>query len=209
MRHRIFIAVNLPEQIKKKLENLEKETDKLFPDEMDGPAFAKASAGKKMIRWTKKENLHITLIFLGYLLDQEILKVCQITKAISSKYQPFSINLNKICYGPPKKIPPRMVWVTGEKSEILLNLKENLEKSLVENVRFSSENREFSSHLTLGRIKTWLWRRMESEERPEIEREIDLNFEVNSIEVMESKMRRTGAEYSILESVKLTGGDHL
>jgi len=74
-----------------------------------------------------------------------------------------------------------MVWVIGEK------IKEfNL-----------------TPHITLGRIKTWEFRRMEPEERPEINEDINLNFEVNSIEIMESQLKRNGPDYTILESCPL------
>lgn len=160
MRHRIFVAINLPEDIKQKL----------FDYQLKWPELP--------CRWTKKENLHITLEFLGYLTDEELIELCQRIKEIASTKKAFSVHLNKICYGPPKKIPPRMVWVAGEK------IKEfNL-----------------TPHITLGRIKTWDFRRLEPEERPEINEDIDLNFEVNSIEIMKSRLKREGPEYTILES---------
>jgi len=190
MKHRIFIAINLPENIKNILSSYR---DK-WPD--------------LPVRWTKKENLHITLEFLGYLIDEELIELFQKTKELALKNESFSIRLNKICYGPPNKKPsevrtpssmnlkdsslrstysstksksPRMVWATGEKTK------------------------EFNllPHITLGRLKTWEWRRIEPEERPEVNEEIDLTFEVNSIEIMESVLKRTGPEYIILESCPL------
>ncbi|MDZ7377543.1 MAG: 2-oxoacid:acceptor oxidoreductase family protein [candidate division KSB1 bacterium] len=50
-------------------------------------------------RWTKKENLHITLMFLGYLSNDELLEVLKITREVASRNQPFSINLIKIVGG--------------------------------------------------------------------------------------------------------------
>lgn len=70
-------------------------------------------------------------------------------------------------------------------------------------VGFSPENRAFSPHITLSRIRTWQWRQMEPEERPEVNKDISLSFEVNSIEVMESQLKRGGSEYTILESAQL------
>jgi len=187
MKRRIFIAINLPEDIKKKLADCQGKWPEL------------------PIRWTKKENLHITLVFLGYLNDEELLEVCKITKEVASRNQSFSVNLNKICYGPPKKMPPRMVWVEGEKSEEFTSLREDLEKSLMTSgeVHFSSEKRAFSPHITSGRIKTWEFRQIEPEERPEISEEISLVFPVNSIEVMESELKKGGSEYIILEPCPL------
>jgi len=184
--HRVFIAINLPEKIKRGLAKLQSQWPEL-------------PAG-----WTKPENLHITLFFLGNLSDEEVLEVCNTTREVASHHQPFSINLNKTLYGPPKK-PPRMVWVEGKKSEEFSALKSDLEKSLTssEKIRFRPEKRAFHPHITLGRIRTWEFRRIEPEERPNVEQEISLNFEVSSIEVMESFLKKSGAEYIILESSQL------
>ena len=95
-------------------------------------------------------------------------------------------------------MPPRMVWAIGEKSEEFSALKGDLDKSLA-----TSENREFSPHITLGRVRKWEWQRIEPEERPEVDEEINLSFPVSSIEVMESVLKRTGAEYAVLESHNL------
>ena len=163
MRHRVFIAINLPEDAKKKL----------------------ASYGDKWpelpVRWTPKDNLHITLEFLGYMQDEEILEALKTAKELAQKHRSFEVKLNKICYGPPEKMPPRMIWTVGEMT------------------------REFEiiPHITLGRIKTWQWKQIEPEERPEIEEDINLIFEVNSIEVMESNMGGGGPKYAILESFPL------
>ncbi len=200
MRHRIFIAINLPEDVKKRLVDYQAKWPEL------------------PIRWTKKENLHITLIFLGYLSDEELLEVLKSTKEAVLKHQPFFINLKKIIYGPPKKLPPRMIWAEGEKSKELGKLQKDLENSLLSSEAFSPaealakagakedltiEARPYAPHITLGRIKTWEFRQIEPEERPEVNEEINLNFEVNSIEVMESELKRGGPEYAILESCPL------
>lgn len=186
-RHRVFIAVNLPEDIKKKLADYQFKWPEL------------------PCRWTKKENLHITLIFLGYLSDEELFEVCKITKEVASRNRLFSINLTKICYAPPKKMPPKMIWAVGEKSAEFTALRGGLEKSLTfsEGVRFSPEERAFSPHITLGRIRQWEFRTINPEERPIVDTDIFLSFEVNSIEVMESRLKKGGAEYTILESCNL------
>ena len=200
MRHRIFIAVNLPESVKKRLLEYQSRWPEL-------PA-----------RWTKENNLHFTLAFLGYILDEELPEICKITEGVASRHSPFDVKLTKIMYGPPKKIPPRMIWAEGEGSEEFTLLRDDLEKSLSgsDQIRFSPENRAFSPrkgarpprgfspHITLARIQTFNWRRIEPEERPEVNENINISFEVSSIEVMESVLKRGGAEYTILESVPLS-----
>ena len=186
MRHRVFIAINLPEEIKQKLHSFQEK----WPD--------------LPTRWTKKENLHITLVFLGHLSDEEVFEICKITKEVASKNQSFSLNLTKICYGPPKK-PPRMVWVEGEKSKELTKLKNDLENALSASngPKYRKETRPFSPHLTLGRIRQWEFKAIEPEERPKVEEDISFTFGVSSIEVMESFLKRGGPEYIILESAPL------
>lgn len=194
MAHRIFIAINLPEKIKNGLENLGKETAELFPEE----------TSRGLIRWVKKDNLHITLLFLGYLKEENIPQICQIVNQIAKTQNPFSLEFKKILYGPPNKIPPRLIWVELEKSRELTEIVKKLRQKVEEiGVLEKMEKREFSPHITLGRIRTWQWKRIEPEERPDIEKDISLNFEVHSIELMESQLKRTGAEYTILETCNL------
>jgi len=158
------------------------------------------------VRWVKPENLHITLAFLGYLSDEELLEILRITKEVALRNNPFSINLNKICYGPPKKMPPRMVWAEGEKSNELGELQNDLENSLfsvsIKGLK-EPEARPYAPHITLGRIRQWEFRQIEPEERPVIDEDISFVFGVNSIDVMESQLKRGGAEYIILESTQL------
>ncbi len=189
MKHRIFIAINLPENVRKKLEDYQRKWPEL------------------PIRWTKSYNLHITLVFLGYLSDEEILEVCNVTREAASRNLQFSINLKKIIYGPPRKMPPRMIWVEGEKSIELGKLQKGLNNS------FSGLSQELKSgsrkggalapHITLGRLKSWEFRAIEPEARPEVKEEINLNFEVNSIDVMESELKKGGPNYTLLESCPL------
>lgn len=193
MRRRIFIAINLPEKIKREL------------------GFYQEKWPEIPARWTKPNNLHITLVFIGYVNDEELVEICKITKMVAGRNSPFFVNLRKISYGPLQLRPgqaPRMLWAVGEKSQEFSALKDDLEKSLLssQEVSFFAEKREFSPHITLGRINQWQWRQIEPEERPTVEEEVDLSFPVDSIEVMESDLKKGGAKYTVLEIHKLGGG---
>ena len=61
-RHRIFIAINLPEEVKRQLAKYQDTWNDL-------PA-----------KWVSQDNLHITLVFLGYISDVELGEVCMIAK---------------------------------------------------------------------------------------------------------------------------------
>ena len=184
-RHRVFIAINLPADIQKYLTRYHDKWPEI-------PA-----------KWTSQQNLHITLEFMGDLTDQEIADTCKITNEVASRHEAFSINLNKIIFGPKNKFPPKMIWAEGDKSGELANLKNDLQDSLLESVRFSPESREFSPHVTLARISEWEFKKLEPEEIPEINEHIELIFTAESIEVMESEMKRGGPVYNVLESCEL------
>jgi 2'-5' RNA ligase len=184
-RHRVFVAINLPEDIKKTLSKYQEKYPEI-------PA-----------KWVDKNNLHITLEFLGDLTDIEIADVCKIVNDITKNHNSFSVDLKDISYGPLGKMPPKMVWVKGEGSKEMLDLKKDLQKNLLEAVRFRPDGKNFSPHITLARIKEWEFRKIDPEEAPEINQEINLMFTVESIEVMESELKRGGPMYTILESCEL------
>ncbi len=184
-RHRIFIAINPPHEVKKRLAGFEKKWH-------DVPA-----------KWTEVDNLHVTLVFLGDVTDLELADVCLAVKEVSKKHAMFGLNLDKIAYGPEGKIPPRYIWAGGGKSEELINLKKDLEDALEEAVKFKPDKNMGTAHITLARIKEFEWRRIEPEERPEVNEFLDTVFTVESIEVMESELKKGGAQYTIIESHQL------
>jgi 2'-5' RNA ligase len=157
-------------------------------------------------RWVKKENLHITLAFLGYVKDEDIPKIIEIVKNVATKHYPFLIKIVKVAYGPPRVSPPRMVWAIGERNENLWKLQEDLKNALMEMKipQLEEERKGFVPHITLARIRKWEFKQMEPEERPEINEDVNYSFEVKSIEIMESHLKRGGAEYTVLESAPLT-----
>ena len=185
MPHRTFIAINLPEPIKQKLLNYQ----------CKWPEFP--------AKWTKKENLHFTLVFFNNLSDNQLITVSDIVKHVITKHRQFIINLSKICYGPIKKFPPRMIWALNDKNIYLENLRHDLYQSL-ENVgiNFDKETRGIF-HITLARIRQMELRNMELEEIPEINEDLELNFSVSTIELIESHLKKTGPDYNILASFNL------
>jgi len=182
-QHRIFLAINLPDKIKKRLSEFKKEW-------FDLP-----------IRLTKTENLHITLIFIGYVDTEEVIDVCKLTKEAISKESIFEIKLNKICFGPLNK-KPRMIWAVGDINNDLSRLKNNLEGNLFNsNKNITGYNRSFRPHIILAKIKQKEWLKLLN--KPNIEKDISLSFLVDSVKIMESYLSRKGPEYTVLESIPL------
>ncbi len=186
-KQRLFVAINIPEEIKKEVSFLENRCLNL-------PA-----------RWIKKENLHLTLFFAGSVAENNTEKIKNAIKKATQGSGAFSLNAEKMGYAPPKLAIPRMIWLFLGNSKPLSELKKRIEegiaKTKIENFKF--EKKEFLPHITLARIKQWDFRKMEPEEIPEINETLNLKFKVDSVELIESNLKKEGAEYTVLESFPL------
>lgn len=188
MNHRVFIAINLPQYVKNKFKEYR---NKWY----DLPA-----------RWTRPESLHITLVFIGYVSSEEMLEICRVTRETVRKVEPFNVGFKKILLGPPGKLP-RMIWAEGPVNAELAALKSILEDNLLSAPSGfrTREKRALCPHITLARIRQEAWRGLP--EKPDISEDINLEFSAESVEVMESQLKRGGAEYSVLENAELGSSD--
>ena len=186
MVRRIFIAINLPEEIQEELYSLEEQYSAI-------PA-----------KWTPQENLHITLVFLGNTSDTELMDLISLCKEVSRRHEKFPLELSAMLYGPSKD-NPRMIWASFAESAPLVALQKDLAKTLSysEKLSFVKEKRPFSAHLTLARLNQLEFRQIEPEERPVFDTDLSLQFSAKSIEVMESELKRDGARYTVLQSISL------
>ncbi len=180
---RLFIAINLPDNIKNVIEKSLNDLPKL--------------AGE--IRFLSRKNWHLTISFLGYQPDEAIGPILASIKETAKNFPAPTIKFEKVIWAPPDK-PARMIWLTGSKetSKSLGEIKEYLEDSLVKNgVRFRIENRQYNAHLTLARFNFMKPELIKEVGLPNIE---NLSFEAESFDLMESQLKRTGAEYEVLSS---------
>ncbi|MDO8442851.1 MAG: RNA 2',3'-cyclic phosphodiesterase [bacterium] len=186
---RLFIAINIPKDIKEKISKKRDLLESLIPS----------------IRFVGEENWHLTLVFLGEQSDEAILPIIKSMKDLIPGFTCPGINFSDISYGPVKGAP-RMVWLNGDEntSKTLSVLKTQLEDELIKNgVRFKLENREFRTHITLAKF---------SEDQrsglPDLGGEFKgLNwfFEAESLDLMESRLSGKGAEYEVLQRIDFGG----
>lgn len=182
MKKKIFIGINLPEAVKKKLVNYQEEIDKCFDDSCP-------------IKWTRKDNLHIAMFFIGFVEYDELVDVFNKTEKALENLEPFRVELESITYGPLGKTP-KMVWVNGKKISEIIEANRNLEEALFE---IRPTEHDFTPHITLGRIVQWQFKKIDEDQIPQIEEYPNLSFDVNSIDIMES----VKGSYVILKSINL------
>ncbi|PJE59936.1 MAG: hypothetical protein COU85_01025, partial [Candidatus Portnoybacteria bacterium CG10_big_fil_rev_8_21_14_0_10_44_7] len=99
--------------------------------------------------------------------------------------------------GPPGKTP-RMIWVSGPENKMLTALKNKVEDVVARGCWHRQNQQKFTPHITLMRLKNGRPGQLSATKE-----KIDITFPVWSFELMESRLKRSGAEYCILESFSL------
>lgn len=187
---RLFIAINIPAENKKRIEIIVEGLKDIV--NQDKP--------KSIIRWLPPENWHLTLAFLGYQPDEAINPILESIKETVKKFPAPTVKFENIIWAPPNK-PPRMFWLTGTKeiSEKLDEIKKYLENRLSEKgVRFQRENRPYNAHLTLCRFSNQSLIPFANIREFNSRLIRGLSFTVQSFDLMESHLKRSGAEYEVL-----------
>lgn len=132
MSYRLFIALDLPDAAKTALAALQ------MP--MQGAA------------WVKPAGFHITLKFLGDGNDEARLEAAKVALA-RVKAAGFDYELRDVGRFPPgQKQAARVLWVAIQAPDELDMLAKKVDAAMVD-TGFAPENRAFSPHITLARIK--------------------------------------------------------
>lgn len=133
------------------------------------------------IRFGREENFHVTLAFLGLVKDDDLPVICDDIREAIKATDSFDMSFNQIELTPKGGDEAKMLWLTGEPSEGLANLRNALEASLSS---FDPEYKTFVPHITLGRVLRTRWAKLI--ERPDIRESVNLAESVGSIVLYES-----------------------
>ena len=103
------------------------------------------------VRWTDKDNIHITLSFLGDTDTKKIPGIISMLEKVCSASCCFELTLRST--GLFRDInDPRILWIGIDSSENLKKLNRLITTGL-EEAGFPIDNRSFSPHITIGRVK--------------------------------------------------------
>jgi RNA 2',3'-cyclic 3'-phosphodiesterase len=128
---RLFIAVEAPEEVKEYIVQLQE--------------HIKDSRSK--IKFTDKNQIHLTLKFLGKVQPHIAEEVKNILKTV--KFKPFSVYLDKIGFFPSESYIS-VVWVGLEPENPVLDLQKDIDEKLK---NLFDKEKDFKAHITLARIK--------------------------------------------------------
>ncbi len=188
---RLFVAVNLPVEVRQRL----------------AAAQEHLRHGRPDVSWVRPENLHLTLKFLGATAEERLDPIRQTLATVGPKHRAFQIEMAGV--GSFGGRVPRVVWVgVKQGGESLTALAADAELALAD-LGFPREQRGFTAHLTLGRVRSP--RNVEglAVGIREIQEERFGTAPVETFELMRSELRPSGSVYTMLERFELaiSGGE--
>ena len=163
----------------------------------------KLKAAGADVSWTRPEGMHLTLKFFGEIEDKRIPKIEKALDAVVNGIPTFTLSVSGMGTFPDMR-RPRVIWIgLKEDGGNLLRLQKGVEEDL-KKTGFPSEDRRFTPHITLGRIRSnkntdKLLRLIEEEKVEELG-----SFDVSEVHLIKSELKPAGAEYTELYSIILS-----
>lgn len=188
---RAFIALEIPAPIR---EAIQQQT-----------AALRKSADSSLVRWVPAGNLHLTLKFLGDVSTTNLPFLTQMLSREAGQHAGFSLQVGGLGAFPNSR-RPRVIWIGIHAPEELSALARSLE-SATRRLGYPSEERPFSPHLTIGRIKQTaspadlqrIHTALESTQVGPLG-----SAEVTAVHLMKSDLQPTGSVYTRLFSAPLS-----
>lgn len=157
------------------------------------------------LRWTRTENLHLTLAFLGEMPEERVPALTEALAGAAAQVAPFALTLSGVG-GFPGLRRPRVVWAGVAAPDALGRLHAAVEAALVPH-GYLAERRPYTPHLTLARAQGGRAQPMPELAERAAEVELGTSLEVKEIVLMRSRTEAGGARYERLAALALTGAD--
>jgi RNA 2',3'-cyclic 3'-phosphodiesterase len=133
---RTFVAVEASEAVRRRAEEL-----------IDALRVAGAD-----VKWVERQNMHLTLKFLGDVPSRDIPEVCRAVQSAVAAAQPLELHLRG-AGAFPSAGRPRTVWLGAAEGEEELAAVQHQVDLALRKLGHPKEDRRFEPHLTLGRVR--------------------------------------------------------
>lgn len=136
---RVFFAVDIPEPVKAKISQYIEQLRKL--------------SKSHQIRWSRPENLHITLQFLAEVQGDDVDKlITHVSRALVGIMPKIALSLKGLHVFPdPHR--PRVLVIDVAPQDELAKLSQLIGQGVVD-AGYEIEKRAYRAHITIGRLKT-------------------------------------------------------
>ncbi|MDR2017454.1 MAG: RNA 2',3'-cyclic phosphodiesterase [Syntrophobacterales bacterium] len=180
---RAFLALELPLDIKAYLQTV----------------IAGMAARIKDVRWVREEGFHITLKFLGEIEKDTAWRIKDMIPMIGTKYAPLPASIKSIDAFPSRRRAKVVVVKLRDGIEKIRSIFDDVEKGLLK-LNIEPEEREYTPHITLGRVKR---------PQPLLEKNTfpleEKRFVLDKLVLFQSILTKEGAQYTPQGDIKLGG----
>ena len=176
---RLFVAIELDEPFRNQLIKIQDALRSNLPN----------------VSFTKPQNLHLTLKFIGEVEDKKVPALCDALGAVTRE-GPFVLNYVGLDFL-PERGPIRIIAAAVDGGEKLLALQKRIEEACATQ-NIPRENRRYRAHITLARDR----RGMPRSKKPQVAN-VDAAMTVNEFVLMQSKLSNEGSEYTVLQRVNI------
>jgi 2'-5' RNA ligase len=188
---RLFVAISLPDAVTDEVEKAQRQLRDAFPG--------------KLVRWTKREQFHLTLKFLG---DVPESRVPELVSSLRESCMPFSelpLRAERIGFFPDARFP-RVMWVgVHDENNVLSQLQSAIEDA-VKGFTAERPEKRFTGHVTLGRIPNI--QRRETEALAKLTSGMSGQFfgqwVTDKVELIRSELSSSGSRYTTLADIPLS-----
>jgi 2'-5' RNA ligase len=186
-RLRTFIAVALSEPIRDRCVALQ-------------DTLARSGAD---VKWVEAENLHVTLLFLGEVDERDLSALCRAVSDTCAAQDSFLASVDKVgCFPNPRR--PRTIWVgLGAGEAEMRTLHDMLEPPLLDLGCYRREERLFTPHVTLGRVKGDASAGSLAQALTKQAAWQGGEMDVGEVQVLSSELTPSGPIYTVLSRAKL------
>jgi RNA 2',3'-cyclic 3'-phosphodiesterase len=132
---RLFIAINLPDDVRERIHAAAEPLRRAAPD----------------IAWTPAERLHLTLKFLGERPESELASLAAMLADVGGRHAPLALTIEG-GGAFPSLARPRVIWA-GVAADPRLELLHHDVEAACAALGHEPEGRAFRPHLTLGRAR--------------------------------------------------------
>jgi len=183
---RTFISIDVSGELK----------DKVFD------AIKRLEKTGASVKWVEKDNLHITLKFLGEVQEKDINGSVKAVSSALKGFREFEMEFEGTGTF-PGGADPRVVWVGAKAGAQKAKDLALIIDAALSKIGFKKEDREFRSHLTIGRVRD---RKNLSSLNTELEKMKNENFGktmIDKVNIMKSTLSPKGPAYEVIRSIVL------
>ena len=187
---RLFVAITLPEKVQSEIEKAQSEL--------------RTGVGSKTVRWSRREQLHLTLRFLGNVDGGRVEPLKDALSRACRGFAPLRLRCEGIGFFPNNRAP-RVVWAGIDDEQRQLTLLQSAVEAAVGSFSLEKPETRFVGHVTLGRLNRVS--RVEAQGLARLAAGMGAKFfgswTGGEIELIRSELLPQGARYTALAAIAL------